>query len=350
MQGYKLTLAMVAFAVAPVAGAVWEGDTSAAWGTGSNWDTGTAPSGTSTTAEFNDTGIGSSSVTDTGTTRTIGSLTFSNTSGSYSVFSGGGNLKLATITNSSSASAGNFLIADIQNNTTNDAAASVTVTGNGTALLSITKLENQNSSRITRLVKNGTSALALTGTSTHTSTTTVNNGILRVTGDISSSSSLTVARDSGAGTFGTLEGAGTLPVTTINGVVAPGTASNVGALTSVGDISFGSLAVANFQIAGLTAGTFDLLQRSTADADAEAVTFGGTLNLLFTGTYSYGDSVKIFDFDSYSSDFTSLTFSGLGQDQSAQFNEATGVVTVVPEPASLSLLALGAGALLRRRR
>jgi autotransporter-associated beta strand protein len=61
-------------------------------------------------------------------------------------------------------------------------------------------------------------------------------------------------------------------------------------------------------------------------------------------------SVKIFDFEGYSGNFTSVLPTGLASGFTATFDQTNGIVTVVPEPKAAFLGSLGMLALLRRRR
>ena len=135
---------------------------------------------------------------------------------------------------------------------------------------------------------------------------------------------------------------------TVTGTLAIG--SSPGTMTFNDDLTIGSSAISNFEITdiGLGLGTYDLAQ---GGAGAQTVTFGGTLNLFFSGgTYASNSSVQIFDFENFSGDFTAVNFNGLAEGQFASFDAATGFVTVIPEPRAALLGGLGMLALLRRRR
>jgi len=117
----------------------------------------------------------------------------------------------------------------------------------------------------------------------------------------------------------------------VNGLIAPG--------TSPGTISIdGLLALAGsaeFEIQGVGPGESDLVR---GDVGPDRVSFGGQLDLSFTGTYQAGDSVQLFDFDEYAGDFDEMMFSGLGSGQYPVFDPTTGIVTVLPEPGALVML------------
>jgi fibronectin-binding autotransporter adhesin len=134
---------------------------------------------------------------------------------------------------------------------------------------------------------------------------------------------------------------------TINGTLAIG--NSPGTMTFQDDLTVGGTAVSNFEFtdAALGVGTWDLAQ---GGAGAQTVTFGGTLNLLFSGGTYANSSVQIFDFESFSGNFTTVNFTGLAAGQSAVFDSTTGFVTVIPEPKAALIGGMGILALLRRRR
>ena len=103
------------------------------------------------------------------------------------------------------------------------------------------------------------------------------------------------------------------------------------------------------EITGIGGGQFDRVVVSGL------LTFGGTLSLNNTGyTAVMGNSVDLFDWTTTAGNFTVITGTDLGGgkswDTSALYT--TGVITVVPEPATWALLAfsLTTVMVLRRRR
>lgn len=121
-------------------------------------------------------------------------------------------------------------------------------------------------------------------------------------------------------------------------------------MTFNNNLTLGNASVSNFEITNPAFGlnSFDLAQ---GGAGSQTVTYGGTLNLLFSGgTYANGGSVRIFDFENQADAFTTVNFSGLDPSQSAVFNASTGTVIVIPEPGAALLGCFGMLALFGRRR
>lgn len=211
------------------------------------------------------------------------------------------------------------------------------------------------------LTKQGTGTLTLSNANTYTGKTTVSNGTLALDSGGSIANSSEIALNGGnfnvsavsgfsIGSSQKLTGNGG-SVTgdiTVNGTLAIG--NSPGSMTFNDDLTIGSSAVSDFEFTNIALGlgTYDLAQSGIG---SQTVTFGGTLNLLFTGgTYANNASVQIFNFENYSGNFTTLNFSGLGIGQSATFNSSTGFVTVVPEPGAALFGGIGMLMLLRRRR
>jgi autotransporter-associated beta strand protein len=196
------------------------------------------------------------------------------------------------------------------------------------------------------IVKSGDNTQKFSGTNTYTGTTAVNAGTLLINGSTSTSSAVTVATGATLGGTGTV--GGTLTV-------------NSGGSFAPGDGGIESLNITS--TLALAAGSFSLFEINTAGnaadlaAAAAAIAFGGTLNVSNIGAALVdGDIFNLFDFASASSSGTfstvnlpSLT-SGLGWNQTNLYSDGTIAVVAIPEPSTALLGALGALALLRRRR
>ncbi|TAE77160.1 MAG: hypothetical protein EAZ65_01645 [Verrucomicrobia bacterium] len=192
------------------------------------------------------------------------------------------------------------------------------------------------------LSKSGAGTMELSGAnSSYTGATTVSGGKLVVNGSIATSATIV---QSGA----TLGGAGTVGTVTIqnNGVFAPG--NSPGTMTLTGNLVLDAGSVSDFEVNSFNSGNFDLAV--AAASGTQSVQFNGTLNLLFQSGFNTMGSLKIFDFDSYSGSFSSVVPTGLASGYTATFDNSTGTLTVVPEPASALMGGLGLLCLLRRRR
>jgi autotransporter-associated beta strand protein len=151
------------------------------------------------------------------------------------------------------------------------------------------------------LTKSGTGRLSLSGTNTHTGTTTVSAGTLAVTG--STNSATTVA------TGGTLAGSGTVSkAVTVQsgGTLAPGV-SGVGQLTLGEGLALQSGSTLAIDIAGATAGTgYDVVAVTGTVALSSA-----TLSLNHSYVSGPGDSYSVITNDN--TDSITGTFSGLAE-------------------------------------
>ncbi len=183
------------------------------------------------------------------------------------------------------------------------------------------------------LVKLGVGRLTLSGASTYTGGTTISNGTLALTnsGAIASSASINVQSGatfnvtavSGGFTLAanqTLKGNGTVtgPVT-INGTLSPG--ASIGTLTSISNLVLNASSTNTFEVDGSTP-TNDVIVLGAA------VTYGGVLNIVPTGTFTAGQTFTLFSGAGATnvSNFASLVGSpGSGK----VFSFTNGVLTVV---------------------
>ena len=190
------------------------------------------------------------------------------------------------------------------------------VISNGTGTLALTKV--------------GSGTMTLSGANTYTGATTVSAGrlVLSSTGSINSASALTVSNGAAFDVSGK----------------AAYTMGTGGTMIGIG---------------ATTAGLFD-------GSTTTAVTLGNALALNFsTGTLG-ATSYNLFDYASQTGDFSSIsligsitgtltltstdTWTGTAGGYDFSFSEATGVLSVVPEPSAALLGGLGLLGLLRRRR
>ena len=186
-----------------------------------------------------------------------------------------------------------------------------------------------------------TSTLALTANAT------IGSGALTLDGgtlDVSGRNGATFTFDQAVSGVGTINATGKTLV--FNHSIAPG--NSPGGINILGDATLSSTASLNMEIEGVDPGMFDFLHATGA------LTYGGVLNLLTDYAATLGDSVKLFDGNDYAGAFADVTGTSLGGglfwDTSSL--SVDGTITVVPEPASLALLAAG-GLLIgtsRRRR
>lgn len=207
------------------------------------------------------------------------------------------------------------------------------------------------------LLKTGNGNLVLTGTNTYLGATSVTAGRLTVDGTLAAGGGTVVVTGSG-----TLGGSGTIDravSVSSGGTIAPG--SSAGRLRT-GNLTLAAGGVAQFEIGGTTPAT----QYDQIDVTGTVNVTGGTLDLSILNGFqlSLTEPQQFFLVLNDGADAVIGEFAGLAQGaQISGFwisytgNSSTGqtiggndIVAYTPEPASLSLVALGAGALLRRRR
>ncbi len=193
------------------------------------------------------------------------------------------------------------------------------------------------------LTKSGAGTLVLSGTNTYTGDTTVNGGTLLVNGSIAG----TVLVNSG-----TLGGSGLISGTVlVSGTLAPGNSPGSLALNNT-DLLLSSTAVSVFELGSTV--NFDRV------IGINNLTLDGTFNVTLFGGYSpaLNDSFDLLDFNNIDSTgfnlASDLILPSLGAGLAWDTGNFTsfGVLTVIPEPGSASLLLAGLSMFvgLRRRR
>ncbi len=275
-------------------------------------------------------------------------ITIDNSAGTLRIGDGGatGTLSATTLTNE-----GTVIF-----NSTTDTSAPTSISGSG------------------NLTKLNTNALTLTGSSSYTGATNLDEGALYVNGELGLTT-LTGA----AGTL--LAGSGTIagPVVLLSGTTTSGTLSPGATPNSFGTLTVGSLLLSGtdetlttnvvtiMSITGTTAGV-DYDQVAGLVEGSAPLVYGGILDLTLSGTfYENGTTFNLFsNFSSVSGNFSQLvlntalgsSYAGLGFtfDEDAQiwrtgvttegnqflvFDNATGNLVVVPEPGTLALATLG---------
>jgi fibronectin-binding autotransporter adhesin len=186
------------------------------------------------------------------------------------------------------------------------------------------------------LTKEGSGRLLLSGSNSYTGDTYISDGELFINGDISRSDLVFV--NDGA-TFGGSGAAGNVHVTDL-GILAPG--DGFGLLNIKGDLTMDTDSILQIEFGGTGAGLFDQL-----DVDGMFTAEGAILFLDVSYAAAFGDSFHIFTdaLPSFSS-FTIETNLGGGLTWDVSQISTTGIVSVVPEPSSAVMFALGLGALL----
>jgi len=219
------------------------------------------------------------------------------------------------------------------------------------------------------VTKQGAGTLTFAGANSYAGRTTISGGTLALSG---SGSIGTGGLDLGTGgTFdltalasgtytlpstGSLTGVGTLSgaghTLAVLGAFQPGNSPGTVTLGPDFTLALALSSTSTFQITSplYTVGSYDLVN------GAGSVVFGGVLELDFSnGDYALGTNVlQLFANDGgWSGDFTTVHSTGLAAGQLATFNASTGYISIIPEPSSYVLAAIGAslvGLLHRRRR
>jgi autotransporter-associated beta strand protein len=215
------------------------------------------------------------------------------------------------------------------------------------------------------LTKNGLGTLILTATSGFAGATAVDGGRLLVNGQLGNTAVAVNAS-------GMLGGSGTiLGAVTVNssGTLSPG--NSPGVLT-VGSLSLMAGSTTLMEITGTAAGLYD----QVVGNGSGGLAYGGTLDLVMSGSYADGTTFNLFsnfstktldfadvELDATGSEYAGLTFSGTDgvwtstwteNHQRLVFSTTTGNLVVVPEPSTYAMvfagLACGGWQMFRRRR
>jgi autotransporter-associated beta strand protein len=187
-----------------------------------------------------------------------------------------------------------------------------------------------NGANILALTKVGSGTMTLSGNNTYTGATTVSAGrlVLNSSGAINSASALTVSN--GAAFDVSAKGAYTMGTggTTI-GIGATTAGLFDGSTTTA--VTLGNALALNFDTASLGATSYNLFDYASQTGDFSGITLTGAItgSLTLTSTDTWTGTAGGYDFS---------------------FSEATGVLSVVPEPSAALLGGLGLLGLLRRRR
>jgi len=177
------------------------------------------------------------------------------------------------------------------------------------------------------IVMNGWATLFITGTASHTGSTTVSNGTLNVSGALAGSGPVIVAGGSLAGT-GTIAG----PVTVQSGgTLAPG--ASVGTLTINNSLTLAGNVLVEVDNS--------LTPSNDVVTVSGTLTYGGTLTAtnIGGGALVLGDQFKVFK-NGGTGNFTSILGSP-GAGLVWAFTPATGTLSVVPVPPTLEVSQAG---------
>jgi autotransporter-associated beta strand protein len=379
------------------------GDWNGVWSDSSRWSGNVIADGAGSIADFATVGITSAGMTVTidGTSRTVGKLyigdangtagsaTIAGSDGGSLIFNNNGSnalLRMGNQVGGAGSSSGNPVATisaavglsdslDLENNF-NLANASLRVSGNISAntagtktITNITNAGNRSNAGVilSGTISNGAGSIAIVQNSTtgnmtltransYTGGTTISAGTLLLTG-----AGTVGAGNVDVGVAGTWDVSGITAevysmtsVQTLSGFGAINAAGKgillAGTLASrdlnvTGDFTLTSTANVNVDIAGL-----DLADQFTVSG---MLTLGGTLNLNTTYTAQLGDVVTLFDAGLLNGAFTGYTGLDLGSGLVWDVSRIgiDGSITVIPEPGTLSLVALAglAGLAVRSR-
>ncbi|MFM7245832.1 MAG: DUF1559 domain-containing protein [Planctomycetaceae bacterium] len=196
----------------------------------------------------------------------------------------------------------------------------------------------------------GAGRVIFSGINTHTGTTTVTTGKFQLDGSLGGSSVLSVAAAGWLGGSGTASGAATIR----GGTLSPGSTTGV---LSLGSLTLTATSTALIDL--LAAGTRGTDYDGLTILNAGGLTYGGTMSLAFGGSVLPDNTTfNVFSFTGVTSgsfgqvastgyyagtwtDNLNGTYSLAKDAQTLTFSQATGTITVVPEPTTA--VAIGAG-------
>ena len=196
----------------------------------------------------------------------------------------------------------------------------------------------------------GDGVLLLSATNAYTGGTSVTDATLLVNGSVVGPVTVNAG--------GTLGGSGAIGGdAVVNGTLSPG--NSPGLITFDASLTLGGGSTTRMEIGepATRGATFDAVDVGTL------LTYGGDLVLDITGAYPSAQW-DLFDFADYGGNLSSVsltgsyaasltlggtTWTGIVGDQQWSFEQTTGVLAVVPEPASMALLGVGGLAMLKRR-
>ena len=265
-------LALTAALPAAAQSGTWTNAAGGSWTATSNWSSGTIASGTGNTANFSTLNLTANATVSLNGARTIGLLSFGDTTPSHNwiVNTGsGGSLTLAR----------------------SGSAPEISVTSSTTTINAVL-------AGTVGMSKIGAGTLALGAVNTYTAATQVSAGTLLVTGSLAAGTTTTVS------STGTLAGTGTLngPVV-INATLAPGN-QGIGTLTAKGTLTLGSSSQTLMEISKAGAiPTADLVSGITT------LTMGGTLTVTLrvgSEALEHGDTFTLFSATTRSGAFASV--------------------------------------------
>ncbi|MEI6037741.1 MAG: autotransporter-associated beta strand repeat-containing protein, partial [Planctomycetota bacterium] len=244
------------------------------------------------------------------------------------------------------------------------------LTNNGTLIFNRSNASNYSGiiSGTGSVTKQGSGQLTFNGANSYTGLTTISGGTIALSG---TGSIGTGGLNLGSGgvfdivalassiyslpSTGNLTGSGTLSgighTLAVLGSFLPGTSP--GAVTVdtglVLDLSGATSTTFDITSPSFTPGTYDLVNGNGS------VHFGSVLSLIFSGgTYNNGtDVVQLFaNTGGFTGSFSSVNSFGLAAGQYAAFNAGNGFISIVPEPSTYALTAIGVGivGLMHRRK